>query len=120
MKRLVIALFVLGMALPTFAGLKVKDVAGTWSYTIETDYQTMTGTLVFKADGKELTGEVVTPEGQVIPMTKVEIRDNNVLYFELEVDYNVMEATMTVDGKKYKGTVVADMEELTVIGEKIK
>jgi hypothetical protein len=29
MKKLVIALFVLGMALPSFAGLKVKDVAGT-------------------------------------------------------------------------------------------
>jgi hypothetical protein len=120
MKKLVIALFVLGMALPSFAGLKVKDVAGTWSYKIETEYETMTGTLVFEADGKELTGEVVTDEGQVIPMTKVEIRDNNVVYFELEVDYNVMETHMTVDGKEYTGTIVADGGELTVKGEKIK
>ena len=37
MKKLFIALFVLGFALPTFAGLKVKDVVGTWSYEIVTD-----------------------------------------------------------------------------------
>lgn len=120
MKKLVIALFVLGMTLPSFAGIKVKDVVGTWSYTIETDYETMTGSLVFEADGKELSGEVVTDDGQTIPMTKVEIRDNNVLYFELEVDYNVMEATMTINGKKYTGTVAADGGELEVSGEKIE
>ncbi len=52
MKKLVIALFVLGIALPSFAGLKVKDVAGTWSYEIETEYETLTGKLVFEKNGK--------------------------------------------------------------------
>jgi hypothetical protein len=120
MKKLVIALFVLGMALPSFAGIKVKDVVGTWSYTIETDYETMTGSLVFEKDGKGLSGKVVTDDGQTIPMTKVEIRDNNVLYFELEVDYSVMEATMIIEGKKYTGTVASEAGVLTVTGEKIE
>ena len=120
MKKLVIALFVLGMALPSFAGIKVKDVVGTWSYKIETEYETMSGTLVFEKDGDGLSGEVVTDMGETIPMTKVEIRDNNVLYFELEVNYNVMESTITIEGKKYKGTVAAEGGEMEVVGEKIK
>lgn len=119
MKKLVIALFVLGLALPSFAGIKVKDVVGTWTYTIETDYETMTGTLVFEKDGKGLTGKVVTDDGQTFPMNKVEIKENNVVYFELEVDYNVMKSHMTIDGKKYTGTVSSDGGDLTVIGEKI-
>jgi len=120
MKKLIIALFVLGIALPTFAGIKVKDVAGTWSYTVETGYETLTGTLVFEKEGKELTGEVVTDDGQVFPMNKVEIKENNVLYFEIEVDYSLMKATMNIEGKKYSGTIDVDGEEVTVSGEKIE
>ncbi len=120
MKKLVLALFVLSFALPSFAGIKEKDVVGSWSYKIETDYETMSGTLNFEMEGKELVGHVFTDEGQAIPMTKVEIRDNNVLYFELEVDYSVYTGTMNIDGKKYTGTVSADGEELPVTGEKLK
>ena len=120
MKKLVIALFVLGMALPSFAGIKVKDVVGAWSYKIETEYETMTGKLVFEKDGDGLSGMVLTDMGETFEMTKVEIRDNNVLYFELEVDYNVMEATITIEGKKYKGTVAGEGGEMEVVGEKIK
>jgi hypothetical protein len=120
MKKLVIALFVLGMALPSFAGLKVKDVAGTWSYEIVTDMETLTGTLKFEKNGKELTGQVITDDGQTIPLSNVEIRDNNVLHFELEVDYTLLEANISIDGKKYTGTIGTDGGEAPVTGEKIK
>jgi hypothetical protein len=115
-----LALFVLGIALPSFAEIKVKDVVGTWSYEVVMEYETMTGTLKFEKEGKELVGAVHTSDGQVIPMTKVEIRDNDVVYFELLVDYAVMEATMNIDGKKYTGTILADGGEVTVSGEKIE
>ena len=120
MKKLIIALFVLGIALPTFAGIKVKDVVGKWSYKVEIDYETLTGTLVFEKEGKELTGEVVTDDGQTFPMSNVEIRENNVLYFEIEVDYNLMELTLTIEEKKYSGTIVADGGEIPITGEKIE
>ena len=84
MKKFVIGLFILGIAIPTFAGLKPKDVAGTWTYEITMDGQTISGTMKFEKDGKELSGEVITMEGYNFPMTKVEIRDDNVLYFEME------------------------------------
>ena len=120
MKKLVIALFVLGMALPSFAGLKEKNVVGSWSYKMETEYETTSGTLKFKLQDKKLVGEVLTGDGQTFQMTKVEIRENEVLYFELEVDYSVFEVTLTIDGKKYTGAVVVDGEELSVSGEKIE
>ena len=84
MKKVIIALFVLGIALPSFAGLKVKNVAGTWRYQIETEYETMSGTLEFEKDGKGLTGQVITDDGDIIPLSKVEIMENNVLHFELK------------------------------------
>ena len=120
MKKLIIALFILGIALPSFAGLKVKDVVGTWSYEIETEYETMTGVLTFEKDGDGLTGHVTSDAGDVIPMTKVEIRENNVLHFELEVDYNLLKADMTIDGKKYKGTIGSDGGDIPITGEKIE
>jgi len=120
MKRVFIALFVMGIALPSFAGLKVKDVAGTWSYQIVIDMETQTGTIKFEMDGEELTGNVHTDDGQTIPLSKVEIIENNVLYFELEVDYNLLKANMTIDGKKYKGTIGGDAGEMHVTGEKIE
>ena len=120
MKKLVLALFVLGIALPSIAGgLKVKDVVGTWSYEIVTDMETSTGTLKFEKDGKGLTGQVITDEGQIIPLSNVQIKENNVLYFEMEVDYNLLKSTMTIEGKKYTGTIVADGGEVPVTGEKL-
>jgi len=119
MKKLIIALFVLGIALPSFAGLKLKGVVGTWSYEIVTDMETLTGTLVFEKDGKELTGKVITDDGQTIPLTKIEIKENNVLYFEMEVDYNLLKSTMTIEDKKYIGTISSDGRDLTVTGKKI-
>ena len=120
MKKVLLALFVLGISLPSFAGIKEKDVVGSWSYKIETEYETMSGTLNFEMVDEELVGQVFTDDGQAIPMTKVEIRENDVLYFELEVDYSVYKATMNIDGKKYTGTVSVDGNELAVAGEKVK
>jgi len=121
MKKLIIALFVLGIALPSFAaGLKVKDVVGTWSYEIVTDTETLTGTLKFEKDGKGLTGQIITDDGQIIPMSNVQIKENNVLYFEMEVDYAPYSSTMTIEGKKYTGTISADGGEVPVTGAKIE
>jgi hypothetical protein len=120
MKKLIIALFILGLALPTFAGLKVKDVVGTWSYEIVIDMETLTGTLKFEKDGEELTGQVITDDGQIIPLSNVQIKENNVLYFELEVDYSIFKSTMNIEGKKYTGTINIDGREFPVSGEKIE
>jgi len=120
MKKLFILLFVLGVSLPSFAGLKEKHVIGTWSYKVETDQETLAGTMKFvKEDGK-LTGKIISGEGESLSLNNVEIRDNNVLYFEVTPDYNVLKISVTIDSKKYEGTVdVGDMQ-VPVTGEKIE
>jgi len=120
MKKLFILLFVLGVSFTSFAGLKEKNVIGTWSYKVETDQETLTGTMKFvKEDGK-LTGDIFSAEGESLAMNNVEIKDDNVLYFEITPDYNVLKLSLTIDGKKYEGTVdVGDMQ-VPITGEKIE
>lgn len=121
MKKLIIALFVLGIALPSFAGgLKVKDVVGTWSYEFVTDYETITSTMEFEKSGKELTGTIFTNDGQAIPFTKVELRDNNVLYCEMEFESAPFELSIAIEDKKFKGTIGTEGVEFTISGAKIE
>lgn len=119
MKKLVLALFVLGIALPSIAGgLKVKDVAGTWSYEVVTDMENLTGTFEFEKNGKELSGKIISDDGNTIPFTKVEIRDNNVLYCEMEIEYSLFELSITIEDKKYEGVVVTPGGDAPITGEK--
>ena len=118
MKKLLILLFVLGISLPSFAGLKEKDVVGKWRYKVEIDQGTLTGILKFEKNKGKLTGEVITDEGETFPFTKVEIRDNNILYFELEPEYEVMTITLTVKDKKFEGMISTSQGEIPITGEK--
>ena len=120
MKKLFLALIVLGLALPSFAGIKVKDVVGTWSYRVDTGYEILSGKLVFEKDGKGLKGKVLTDQGDTFVMSKVELRENNVVYFEMEVDYTLMEAHFTIEGKTYSGTYGNEQGTLPVTGKKLE
>lgn len=118
MKKLLILLFVAVVSLPSFAGLKEKDMIGTWSYKVETEQETLTGTMKFvKEDGK-LTGQIFSDEGGPFTMNNLEIKDNNVLYFEIAPDYNILKVSLTIDGKKYEGTVDVNDMQVPITGEK--
>lgn len=119
MKYLILAAFMLGIALQAPAQLKEKDVIGTWSYLLSTDEGQLTGKLVFEKRDDILAGEVHTDDGDVFTMTKVEIRDNGVLYFELQPEYDVLKVTLTIDEEKYTGTAGSYDGELPVTGEKL-
>lgn len=120
MRKLFVLLFVLAISLPSFAGLKEKDVLGKWTYKVETPDGTLTGFLKFEKKEGKLSGEVITSNGETVPFVKVEIRDNSILYFEIEVEYQVIKATLTVEKKKYTGTIAADGGEMTLNGEKVE
>lgn len=119
MKKLLLVLFILGFAAQVFAEIKTKDVVGKWKYTVITEQGDMTGILKFiKKEGK-LTGEVITDDGGVFPLTKVEIQEKNKLYFELNPDYDVYKVTVVIEGKKFKGTGSTSQGEFGLTGEKI-
>lgn len=119
MKNLFIVLLVFLMATPIFAKIKAKHVAGTWNYTVQTPDGDLTGSLKFKKEKKgKLSGEVMTDDGQNFTMTKVEIREGDVVYFEIQPDYDVMMITMNIDGDQYKGVVDTSQGEVPIFGKK--
>ena len=120
MKKLVLVLFVLGISLQSFAGIKEKHVIGTWEYKVETDEGTLTGTLIIeKKDGK-LVGEISTDDGEVITASNVQIKDNDILYFEVDTGYESLIASGTVKGKAFVGTVGNDEASFPMTAEKVE
>jgi len=120
MKKLMLVLFVLGVSLQSFAGPKEKDVIGTWKYTVETDEGTLTGTLKFEKKEDKLVGEVNTDDGEVFVFSKLELRDNDVLYAELDTGYELLEISVTIKGKAFEGTVGNSGASFPMTGEKVE
>ena len=120
MKKLLIVLLVLGISMQSFAGLDEKEVIGTWKYEVEINYEIMTGILKFEKKEGKLTGEVQTDMGDYLPLNNVEIKENNILYFELTPEYEVMKANLTVEDEKFRGTIGNYEGEIPITGEKVE
>jgi hypothetical protein len=118
MKKLLVLLFVLGISTQLFANISAKQVVGKWKYAIETDQGNMTGSLNFVEKEGKLTGEVYTDNGDMFTMTKVEIKEGNILYFELKPEYDVIKVTLKIEGKKFKGSGSTYEGEFPLTGEK--
>lgn len=120
MKKLFILTFALVFALPVFAKPDNKQVVGTWKYKVDTGDQILNGTLTFAEKENALTVAIVTGEGDVFPVTKVESKPENILYFEIKLDNDLIKVTLKVDGDKFKGSVSNYQGEFVVTGEKQK
>lgn len=120
MKNLLIVLFVFGISISSFAGLDVKQVVGSWKYTVETGEGDMAGVLKFVESEGKLTGKVITDDGNTFPMTKVEIKEGDILHFELKPEYDVIKVTVKVEDKKFKGSGATYEGEFALTGEKQK
>lgn len=118
MKKLLFILFILGITSPILAQLKTSEVAGNWKYKVITDQGDMTGTFKFVESEGKLSGNVITNDGYTIPFTKIELKPENVLYLELKTDSDLIKVTVTVEGKKFKGTGSSYQGEAPITGEK--
>ena len=120
MKRLMLILFVLGISLQSFAAPKEKDVIGSWKYKVETDEGTLTGTMTLEKKEGKLVGEVNTDDGEVLAFSKVELKEKNVLYMELNTGYETLELNLTLKDKVLEGTVGTDMGSFPITCEKVE
>jgi hypothetical protein len=120
MKKFVVLLFVLALSSQLFANISAKQVVGKWKYTIVTDNGDYTGSLKFAEKGGKLTGEVYSDDGGMFDMTKVEIKEGNVLYFELVPEYDPIKITVKIEGKKFKGSGSVNEGEFPLVGEKME
>ena len=120
MKKLLVLLIVMGMGLPSYAGIKIKDLIGTWKYEAVVDTETLAGQFTFEKKEGELTGEVHTSEGDIFPMTIIKIKKDNVLYFELKDNGEVYKVTVILHKDKFIGSVSDGENEAPITGEKVK
>jgi len=120
MKKLLVLLFVLGISTQLFADISAKQVVGKWKYTVVVDGGEMTGILKFVEKEGKLTGEVISDDGGMFQMTKVEIKEGNILYFELKPEYDVIKVTIKIEGKKFKGSGSTYDGDFSLTGEKVE
>lgn len=120
MKKLLFVLFVLGISLQSYAGIKEKDVIGTWKFKVEADEGDITGKLTIEKKEGKLVGEVMTDDGEMIPMSNVQIKDNDILYFEVDTGYESLNISVTMTKKTFSGTVGNDQGSYPMSGEKVE
>lgn len=118
MKKLVFATIFLAFSVQAFAQLSEKQLVGTWNYTVATDQGDMTGVLNFTKKKGKLTGEVTTSDYQVFKMDLIELREENILYFEMTPDYETFTATLKIEGDLFKGKSGPSHTKYEVEGEK--
>ncbi len=118
MKKILTVLFILCISAQVFAKITPKQVVGKWNYTVVTDMGDMTGILKFVEKEGKLSGEVISDDGGMFPMNKVEIKDGDILYFEITPDYDVLKVTLKVEGEKFKGSGSTYEGEFEILGKK--
>ncbi len=120
MKKLLVLVMVLGIALPSFAGIKIKDVIGTWIYEVVSDGQILTGKIVFEKGNPGVAGKVFTDDGEVYVLDDIEIKEDNVLSFSLKINDQGYKVSVTVQKDKFDGTVSNEEGKAPISGGKIK
>jgi len=118
MKKLLFALFILAISSQVFAKITVKQVLGDWTYIVNTDQGTLTGIIKITEKEGKLAANILSDDGNTFPATKMEIKEGDILYFELVPDYDVIKVSVKIDGKKFTGTVGTDQGEIPISGEK--
>ena len=120
MKKLLFLLIIIGISSQLSAKLKEKDLVGKWKYSVVSDQEKMTGVFKFVLTDKKLSGEVITDDGYTMPITKIVIQENNVLFLEIQTDTEKYQIKVNVDGKTFKGTGSSSQGEAPITGEKVK
>ena len=120
MKRILTVLFILCISAQVFAKITPKQIVGKWKYSVEMDQGELKGVFNFTEKEGKLTGEIVTEEGQTFAFSKVEIKEEDTLYFEFTPEYDLITITLQVEGKKFKGTGTSNGGEAPITGEKVE
>ncbi len=120
MKKLLALFFVLAISTQLFADIKEKHLIGKWKYTAVTDQGEMTGHLIFIEKEGKLSGEVNSDDGNSFPVTKIELKEGDLLYFEVKPEYDVIKVRVKVEGNKFKGSGSTYDGEFGLTGEKVE
>jgi len=118
MKKWFLLLFVLGITTVAFSQNN-NQVIGKWKYTIDTGSELWTGIFNFAEKEGKLAGELTTNEGTIMPFSKIEFLEDNMLKLEIETDNDIIKIAVKVDGNKFNGSGSSSQGEAPITGEKV-
>jgi len=109
----VLAAVVMMTALAAQAGIN-----GAWAFVMDSEMGQVTATVLFKADGEKVTGDMKLPDGRVWPVTDGTLKEGVVKFVvtRQRPDGSAMAYSMTgkLAGDVITGTASADMGGQTV------
>lgn len=119
MKKLVVLLFILGITSQLFSQNNINQVVGKWKYSVDTGSEYLTGEINFTKEADKLSGKAVSAEGTTIPFSKVELKEDNLLYIEIQTDSDVLKVNLKLNNESFSGTVSTYQGEAPITGKKI-
>lgn len=122
MKRLILFTFFIA----AFAGIVKatispanKDVIGEWKYEVPTaPYGYEKGVMSISEKEGKLVGEVKMADGYKVELKNVEFADG-ILKCGLYIDYDYINVSSKIEGKKMTGTVKTPQGDMNLTAEKI-
>ena len=118
MKKIFALLFLVSFALTGFSQENTKKILGKWTYTVDADGTIMTGDLHFFEKDGQMTGEILSNEGYIIPFTKLEQKEANQYYMEAKTESDLIKITLNFEGDKYTGMGASYQGEAPITGER--
>jgi hypothetical protein len=119
MKKWFLLLFVLGMSTLAFSQNNTNQLIGKWKYAVDTGSELLTGEINFTNDTGKLSGKAITAEGNTIPFSKVELKENNIFSIEIQMDSDILKVSAKLDNEKFSGTITSYQGEVPITGQKI-
>lgn len=120
MKKLVFVYLFLGFVPQSFAQLSENQLIGTWKYTVMTDQGPLTGVLNFSEKAGKLAGKVTSSDGQSWNMDSLELREENIVYFEIVPEAETFVSTLKFEGDAFEGMTGPTHSQFTVSGVRQK
>ncbi|MDX1285587.1 MAG: hypothetical protein R3182_11265 [Draconibacterium sp.] len=120
MKRLLLVLFVLGIALSGYAELKPKEVVGKWKFEVDAGGELITGVFKFSEKEGKLVGQILADDGTTLPFTKVEIKEGGKLHLETKTEYDTINIDVKVEGDKMTGWASNSEGEAPITCKRVK
>lgn len=118
MKKILLFSIILLFNLPLLAKITNKQITGTWNYTVDTGSEIWKGVFKFTETEGKLAGQAITNDGYTLPFSKIEIREENILYLEIKTESDLIKITLKVDQNKFSGKGTSYQGEAPVTGEK--
>ena len=111
----------LGIIFLTSFELQPSDIKGKWYFSYESRVGTIKGIFNIKEKDGKLSGDIVASEfGIKHQFSKIEIKENDVLFLQVDNDNNKFELLINIKNKEFTGSISSIAGKTQVTGIKVE